>query len=476
MSYIGATPTSTAFLTDSFSGDGSTTSFTLTAAPASSSSILVAVSGVLQDPATYAVVGTALNFTGAPPSGTANISVRYLGIPASNISTAAYRTVTEFTATAGQTSFSTPSYTVGFINVYRNGVLLGSADYTATTGTTVVLASGATAGDLITTESFYVSSIYNAISNTAGSVNSNNIADGAVGTAEIADGAVTTAKLAIYEASALVVAGGGGGGGGGAGGGGGGGGGGFVETKISLSVGTTYTATIGPGGSGGNSSFGTNGTNSTLSGSDIMTITALGGGGGAWLNTTGTTAQGNSGGSGGGSSCWDYTGFKAGGIGAGNQGHDGGSVYGTTGGNRTGSGGGGAGNPGGNSQISSSTALSFIGAGGSGAISYITGSAVYYAGGGGGSSDNPNPPGGGTGGNGGGGAGSYGSAGTAGTANTGGGGGGSISSTGGAGGSGVIILSVPTVNYTGTTTGSPTVTTSGAFTVIKFTSSGTYTA
>lgn len=185
MSYIGATPTSTAFLTDSFSGDGSTTSFTLSAAPASSSSILVAVSGVLQDPATYAVVGTALNFTGAPPSGTANISVRYLGVPASNISTAAYRTVTEFTATAGQTSFSTPSYTVGFINVYRNGVLLGSADYTATTGTTVVLASGATAGDLVTTESFYVSSIYNAISNTAGSVNANNIADGAVGTAEI---------------------------------------------------------------------------------------------------------------------------------------------------------------------------------------------------------------------------------------------------------------------------------------------------
>lgn len=206
MSYIGASPTSTAFLTDSFSGDGSTTSFTLSAAPASSSSILVAVSGVLQDPATYAVVGTALNFTGAPPSGTANISVRYLGVPASNISTAAYRTVTEFTATAGQTSFSTPSYTVGFINVYRNGVLLGSADYTATTGTTVVLASGATAGDLITTESFYVSSIYNAISNTAGSVNSNNIADGAVGTAEIADGAVTTAKIADANVTAAKLA------------------------------------------------------------------------------------------------------------------------------------------------------------------------------------------------------------------------------------------------------------------------------
>ena len=49
-------------------------------------------------------------------------------------------------------------------------------------------------------------------------------------------------------------------------------------------------------------------------------------------------------------------------------------------------------------------------------------------------------------------------------------------SAGAAGGSGVVILSVPTANYTGTTTGSPTVTTSGSNTIIKFTSSGTYTA
>jgi dTDP-4-amino-4,6-dideoxygalactose transaminase len=50
------------------------------------------------------------------------------------------------------------------------------------------------------------------------------------------------------------------------------------------------------------------------------------------------------------------------------------------------------------------------------------------------------------------------------------------SGQGGAGGSGVIFVSVPTANYTGTTTGSPTVTTSGANTILKFTGSGSYTA
>jgi hypothetical protein len=170
MPYIGNPVYQSAFVTDTFSGNGSTVAFTMSVAPASSASVLVAVSGVLQTPSTYGVAGNTLTFSGAPPSGTGNISVRYLGIPVTGISTTAYRTVTEFTATAGQTTFTPPSYTVGFISVYRNGVLLGSADYTATNGTTVVLATGATAGDLVIVESFLVSSVLNAIPATAGSV------------------------------------------------------------------------------------------------------------------------------------------------------------------------------------------------------------------------------------------------------------------------------------------------------------------
>ena len=63
-----------------------------------------------------------------------------------------------YNATAGQTTFSgadanglTLSYTVGAEQVYVNGVLqVRTSDYTATNGTSVVLASGALVGDVIT--------------------------------------------------------------------------------------------------------------------------------------------------------------------------------------------------------------------------------------------------------------------------------------------------------------------------------------
>jgi hypothetical protein len=150
----------------------------MSVAPATSSSILVVITGVTQAPSVYSVVGTTLTFSTAPPSGTANISVRYLGIPASGVVTTAYRTLTEFTATASQTTFTPPSYTVGFIAVYQNGVMLGSADYTATNGTTVVLAVGALVNDLISTESFYVSSVLNALPVTGGTISGNLVVTG----------------------------------------------------------------------------------------------------------------------------------------------------------------------------------------------------------------------------------------------------------------------------------------------------------
>ena len=59
-----------------------------------------------------------------------------------------------FTATSNQTSFATAGYTPSFIDVYLNGVKLAAADYTATNGSDVVLASGAASGDILEVVAF----------------------------------------------------------------------------------------------------------------------------------------------------------------------------------------------------------------------------------------------------------------------------------------------------------------------------------
>jgi hypothetical protein len=274
-----------------------------------------------------------------------------------------------------------------------------------------------------------------------------------------------------YSIDFLVVAGGG------AGGinyGGGGGAGGYRTSTQTVEVGTTITVTVGDGGStppASSSPFtSASGSNSSISGSGLSTITSAGGGGGGGFTV------GASGGSGGGGSDNENAG------GSGNtpstspsQGNNGGSCAGNFPNFGTG-GGGGAGAVG----VTGTTTVG--GNGGAGTASSITGSSITRAGGGGGGTYNGGTR--GTGGIGGGGnAGTAGGGnGTAGTVNTGSGGGGaSVAETyniyvGGAGGKGVVILSVPTAKYSSTSTGSPTVTTSGSNTILQFNGSGSYTA
>ena len=280
-----------------------------------------------------------------------------------------------------------------------------------------------------------------------------------------------------YSASYLVVAGGA------SGGtiyGGGGGAGGLIAGSTTFTSGTTYTVTVGAGGAGGSiAGTGNNGNNSVLSGSGLTTQTAIGGGGGAWAQTSGGSAlgaAGNNGGSGGGGCSFrnsiGTTSTQNPGSGTSGQGNAGGTASSVTSNqNGYGAGGGGAGASGGTGSPQTTG-----GNGGSGLASSITGSSITYAGGGGGSSYGGTF---GTGGSGGGGNGGNSSTTAgAGSANTGGGGGGAsnFDSLVGAGGSGVVILNIPTSWYSGTTTGSPTVTTSGSNTIITFTSSGSYTA
>ena len=59
-----------------------------------------------------------------------------------------------YTATSNQTTFTTQGYTPNFVSVYLNGVHLARADFTATNGSDVVLASGATVNDTVEIVSF----------------------------------------------------------------------------------------------------------------------------------------------------------------------------------------------------------------------------------------------------------------------------------------------------------------------------------
>ena len=174
MSYVGNVPTTAAFPFDQFSGNGSTTAFTLSYAPAGATSIIVSISGVVQNPNTYSVSGTTLTFTPVPPTGTSNIAVLYLGLPVVATLTpgnTAYFSSSVFTATASQTVFApSGTYQVGFLNVIRNGSQLAPADYTATNGTTVTLVNPCTAGDTVVIEVFNLTSITGALPLTGGTV------------------------------------------------------------------------------------------------------------------------------------------------------------------------------------------------------------------------------------------------------------------------------------------------------------------
>jgi hypothetical protein len=278
-----------------------------------------------------------------------------------------------------------------------------------------------------------------------------------------------------YSVDFLVIAGGAGGAASYGGGGGSGGyrnsystetsgGGGSSEASLSFVVGTVYTITVGSGGADndifGTGNNGSNGTDSSISGTALSTITSSGGGGGG-ANTTGAVSGGSGGG--GGSN-------GGGGAGTSNQGYRGGNAS-TGGSGYAGSGGGGAGAIGGDLGSAATTG----GNGGAGLASSITGSSVTRGGGGGGGAYGGSIGTGGTGGGGNGGKHDNSVLKTGGTANTGSGGGGGSDGGNGNGGSGVVILRMPTANYSSTTTGSPTVSTSGSDTILVYNASGTYT-
>jgi hypothetical protein len=130
------------------------------------------------------------NITISPSGGTGAVTINATG------SSSAY-TRTSFTATTGQTTFSV-TYTVGYLEVYLNGAFLNGTDFTATNGTTMVLATGAANGDIVETIAY----------NSVALGSAANIANGAAGEVVYQTGAGATGFTAAGTSGQPLLSGG----------------------------------------------------------------------------------------------------------------------------------------------------------------------------------------------------------------------------------------------------------------------------
>lgn len=192
-----------------FSGNASTTAFTLTRQVVTPTDIDVFIENVRQEPTTaYTVEGTTLTFTSAPGSGTNNIYVVYRGsgvsnyafVPDGSITYAKLAnnirqfTVDNFTANGTGTTVAlseTPASANSLV-VAIDGVIQTAPENFSLSGTTITFTSAPDNGSNVTVRhlGFRTTSTVTAL------------AAGSVTTTELADGSVTTNKLASTAVTA----------------------------------------------------------------------------------------------------------------------------------------------------------------------------------------------------------------------------------------------------------------------------------
>ena len=118
---------------DVFTGDGSTTAFTLSKKPASSNDILVTLDGVVQYPTTtstsnaYSVTDNTLSFTSAPADGVA-IQVRHIGFAGATSSavTGLYGRTGNVTLSSSDDDITVGNVTAGIITATSYGSISGT--------------------------------------------------------------------------------------------------------------------------------------------------------------------------------------------------------------------------------------------------------------------------------------------------------------------------------------------------------------
>ena len=153
---------------DTFTGDNSTTDFTLSVTPANEDALMVFIDGVYQEKGDYTLTNAVLALDTAPASGE-KIAVH---ITTASVHDGTSAVNQQFTATAGQTAFtlSADPKSENNTQVYINGVYQQKTDYTVS-GTTLTFDTGLTVGDVVEVNSFTVTTLGNTDTVTEGTTN-----------------------------------------------------------------------------------------------------------------------------------------------------------------------------------------------------------------------------------------------------------------------------------------------------------------
>lgn len=176
MAYLGVDPNVGDITFQTFTGNGSSTAFTLTQNVVSGEAIMVVIGNVVQEPGigkAYTAQGTTLTFS-APPSNGDVIQVRFFGRAIDQPLSYAMA-LFKYTATASQTAFTGAdangavlSFSGNDVDVYLNGVHLDTTDFTSSNGDTITLGSGAAASDELVIRAYRAFTVTDTVSKSSG--------------------------------------------------------------------------------------------------------------------------------------------------------------------------------------------------------------------------------------------------------------------------------------------------------------------
>jgi hypothetical protein len=176
MAYLGVDPNVGDITFQTFTGNGSSTAFTLTQNVVSGEAIMVVIGNVVQEPGigkAYTAQGTTLTFS-APPANGDVIQVRFFGRAIDQPLSYAMA-LFKYTATASQTAFTGAdangailSFSGNDVDVYLNGVHLDTTDFTTSNGDTITLGSGAAVSDELVIRAYRAFTVTDTVSKSSG--------------------------------------------------------------------------------------------------------------------------------------------------------------------------------------------------------------------------------------------------------------------------------------------------------------------